>query len=97
MYRVIDGNDTGKTKKLLTECGTEGLFVCLHPERVPDKCRAYGIPVVRAIGYDEYLGMLKVDDFYNMEEENLPVYIDELERFVNYRIPYLAGYTLTVD
>lgn len=96
MYRVIAGNDTGKTRKLLTECGTQGLFVCMHPERVADKCKAYNIPIVNAISYEDYLGMLKVDDIYNVNDDR-PVYIDELEKFINYRIPYLAGYTLTND
>lgn len=96
MYRVVAGNDTGKTKKLLTECGPTGLFVCAHPERVGDKCKAYNIPLVTAVGYDELIDRLKVEDIYNMND-NVPIYIDEIEKFVNYAFPYLAGYTLTVD
>ena len=96
MYRVIAGNDTGKTKKLLTECGAAGLFVCAHPERAADKCKAYGIPIVNAIGYEDLLNRIKIEDFYNDYDET-PIYIDELEKFVNYAFPYLAGYTLTND
>lgn len=96
MYRVIAGNDTGKTRKLLTECGTEGLFVCAHPERIANKCKAYNIPVVKAIDYEELINRIKVEDLYNMSDEE-PIYIDELEKFVNYAFPYLAGYTLTND
>ena len=68
MYRVIDGNDTGKTRKLLTECGkkTNALFVCAHPQRVPEKCKAYGIPLVKAIGYEDYAQQLIEDQFYNL-------------------------------
>ena len=58
MYKVIDGNDTGKTRKLLTECGADGIFVCAHPERVFDKCRAYGIQPVKAIGYNDFKYLL---------------------------------------
>ena len=94
MYRVIDGNDTGKTRKLLTECGSDGLFICAHPERVTDKCKAYGIPLVKAIGYDDFKYLLMEGELYN-DNDDRPVYIDELEKFVNYCIPYLAGYTLT--
>ena len=94
MYRVIDGNDTGKTRKLLTECGTKGIFVCAHPERVDVKCRAYGIPLVKAIGYDDFKYLLIESDLYN-DKDPRPIYIDELEKFVKHVVPYLAGYTLT--
>jgi len=95
MYRVIDGNDTGKTRKLLTECGKQprALFVCAHPQRIPAKCSAYGIPTVKAIGYEDYIHELIEQQFYNLNE--CPVYIDELEKFTKVLIPYLAGYTLT--
>ena len=44
MIRIVDGRDTGKTKKLLEECSrTGGIYVCAHPERVLEKCRAYGL------------------------------------------------------
>ena len=44
MFKVIDGPDTGKTRKLLKECvDNKGVFICKHPERVPEKCFAYGI------------------------------------------------------
>lgn len=95
MYRVIDGNDTGKTRKLLTECGKypNALFVCAHPQRIPEKCKAYGIPIVKAIGYEDYAHELVEQQFYTLNER--PVYIDELEKFTRVLIPYLAGYTLT--
>lgn len=94
MYRVIDGNDTGKTRKLLTECGTKGIFVCAHPERVFDKCRAYNIPAVKAVGYDDFIYLLVEGQLYNKDDDR-PIYIDELEKFVKCCVPYLAGYTLT--
>ena len=95
MYRVIDGNDTGKTRKLLTKCAndTNALFVCAHPYRVPDKCKAYGIPIVKAIGYEDYAHQLVEEQFYNLHECH--VYIDELEKFMRILVPYMTGYTLT--
>ena len=95
MYRVIDGNDTGKTRKLLTECGKHynALFVCAHPQRVPAKCKAYGIPIVKAISYEDYLQHL-IDTGFN-DLHTRAVFIDELEKFVKVCIPYLQGYTLT--
>ena len=98
MYRVIDGNCTGKTKKLLIECGKDpnGLFVCAHPERVQSKCEAYGIPVVRAIGYGEWTDIVRKDGT-GMIPKAFNIYIDELEKFVGCVVPYFTGYTLTND
>lgn len=98
MYRVIDGNCTGKTKKLLIECGKDpnGLFVCAHPERVKSKCDAYGIPVVNAIGYEKWIEIVRKDGT-GMIPQAFNIYIDELEKFVSCVVPYFAGYTLTND
>ena len=91
MYRVIDGKDTGKTKKLLQECANNnGLYVCRHPNGVKEKCLVYGIPVVEAIGYGDFL--LR-DDWRTRK-----VYIDELEYFVEEMVaPNFAGYTLSKE
>lgn len=96
MYRVIDGNCTGKTKKLLIECGQDpnGLFVCAHPERVRSKCEAYNIPVVDAIGYNEWTDIVRQNG-NGMITKAYNIYIDELEKFTNCVIPYLKGYSLT--
>lgn len=91
MYRVIDGKDTGKTKKLLTECGkNNGLYVCRHPFGVAEKCRAYGITEVTAVGYEDFL---QSDDWYTRK-----IYIDELEEFVDEFVgPMFSGYTLSKE
>lgn len=95
MYRVVDVNDSGKTKKLLEECSyNHGIFVCRHPNRIVDKCAAYGIEFANlrgVYGYAEYL----------REYRNLPadaeIYIDELELFVNEMCDHkVKGYTLTI-
>jgi len=96
MIKIIDSNDTGKTKKLLKECGMEGLFVCANPTRIGEKCRAYNIPQVEAIDYEDFKKKLIADELYNNNDDR-DIYIDELEKFVNYCVPYLAGYTLTKD
>ena len=93
MYRVIAGNDTGKTKKLLTECGSNGVFVCAHPERIGEKCRAYNIPIVKSIGYLDYNYIITHWDLFSQNGYNF--YVDELEKFVNYMAPHMVGYTLT--
>jgi len=94
MYRVIAGNNTGKTYQLLKECGEHnGLYVCEHPERAGEKCAAYGLPIVRAIGFRDWEQIAR--DHTGAIDVSMDVYIDELEKFVKYFIPFLKGYTLT--
>ena len=93
MYRVIDGRDTGKTRKLLEKCAeTGGYFICKHPERVHEKCRAYGIDDnnIKPLGYDEGVKL------FSLRYAKL-VYVDELELFLNNLLFNLSGYTLTLE
>lgn len=88
MYRVIDDRDTGKTKKLLTECAkNKGVFICRHPQAVPEKCLAYGLPFIEAYGYNEISSV----------PTNKPLYIDELEGFTQSYVNNLAGYALSKE
>lgn len=95
MYKVIDANDTGKTRKLLEHCGGKGIFVCAHPERIKEKCAAYGVRTPQAIGYNDFKNMIIENEVFN--NKDTVIYIDELEKFVSCCVPYLAGYTLTKD
>ena len=89
MFKIIDERDSGKTRKLLTECAdNNGLYVCKHPYRVADKCFAYGLPKVEAIGYDEYEKILTT---------KRPVYIDELECFIVKVFPQIKGYCMSKE
>ena len=97
MYRIIDGNNTGKTRKLLEECSRKnGIFVCAHPERVPEKCAAYGLPIVEAISYEEWYRVAKMGHGRPIDISK-DVYIDEIGKFVREFVPFLKGYTLTTD
>lgn len=92
MFRVIDKPDSGKTRKLLEQCAKDkGLFVCAHPERVYDKCRAYGIDLVAACTYEQFIYDLQYDDWDK-------VYIDEVDKFLReYKRGKVRGYSMTVD
>ena len=97
MVKVIDCRDTGKTKKLLSECAkVDGVFVCKHPERVSEKCAAYGIPLVRAVGYEDLKYLVGTSEKEPISSSSV-IYIDELEEFVETLIPNLRGYSLTTD
>ena len=95
MYRVIDVNDSGKTKRLLEECSYKnGIFVCNHPERVLDKCLAYNIDfnkIKSVYGYSEFI---KKSKYLSLDDE---VYIDDLEKFIKEAYgDRVHGYSLTV-
>ena len=97
MYRIIDKNNTGKTRKLLEECSDKnGIFVCAHPERVLEKCQAYGIAPVEAISYEQWYMVARMGHGRPIEISK-DVYIDEIGKFVREFVPYLKGYTLTTD
>lgn len=92
MYRVIRSRDAGKTKELLKECANNnGLFVCRHPNSIQDKCMAYGIPFVKAIGFEDLRNLSDIEKSENR------IYIDELELFVQQEFPSLQGYVISVD
>jgi len=86
MLRIIDGRDTGKTKKLLKHIAeTGGILLCRHPYNIPYKCDAYGLPRIRAYYYTD-----------NITDIKGPVYIDELEAYVAATMgETFVGYTLS--
>ena len=98
MFRVIDKPDTGKTRKLLQECSNNrGVFVCKHPEKVVDKCIAYGIDptTITAISYSDFVGYLTTKPHKEL------VYIDDLDLFLELfqkvSLLKLGGYGITVE
>lgn len=96
MLKIIDEVSTHKTQKLLEECSRDanGVFVCRHPERIPEKCQAYGLPYVKAISYEDYWYLLKNDAEIKVVKN---IYIDELDRFVKTFVPFFMGYTQTTN
>lgn len=94
MYRVIDKTDTGKTRKLLEECAkNKGVFVCKHPERIVQKCVAYGIDpsdIALAVNYEDFL----TDMLISYDKK---IYIDELDNLLHELNCGIKGYSLTID
>lgn len=87
---IIDGNSTGKTRKMLEEAKKSGaVVVCKHPLHMQSKANSYGIYGLRFIGYEE----MNMD---TLEEDK--VAIDELGEFFKYRFGVeLNSFTMTVD
>jgi len=96
MKVIIRGRDTGKTRAILEECSKDpkSIIVCKHPERIADKCMAYGLPTVRAIGYED---LSNFQDLQPNDSEHDHFYIDELDEYVKHTIYDLCGYTLTKE
>ena len=95
MFRVIGNVDTGKTRKLLEECArNNGVFVCKHPERIAEKCYAYGIDISNiknTMNYADY-----IDSLYSLGVSD-NIYIDELDSFLNVFEDSIKGYSITVE
>lgn len=87
---IIDGNSTGKTRKMLEEAKKSGaVVVCKHPLHMQSKANSYGIYGLRFLGYEE----MNMD---TLEEDK--VAIDELGEFFKYRFGVeLNSFTMTVD
>lgn len=87
---IIDGNSTGKTRKMLEEAKKSGaVVVCKHPLHMQSKANSYGIYGLKFIGYEE----MNMD---TLEEDK--VAIDELGEFFKYRFGVeLNSFTMTVD
>ena len=73
---IIDKVDSGKTRKLLNACSqADGLFICAHPERVLDKCKAYGIKPVRSASFSQVVDLIEKDDKF---------YIDDVDKLIKF-------------
>lgn len=88
MYKIIDNRGSGKTSRLmLLAKENNGIFVCANPDAMKVKSRAYGL-----VGFD-------IISYYDFTEHKYdthkPVFIDELDRFVEYQNGKLNGYTIT--
>ena len=105
MIAIIDKVDSGKTRKLLKMCSlVDGLFICAHPERVPDKCKAYDIKPVRSASFSQVVDLIEKEDKF---------YIDDVDKLINFLkdtydkdqafiylsliSPKVEGYTLSCD
>ena len=101
MFKVIDGPDTGKTRKLLKECvDNKGVFICKHPERVPEKCFAYGINCegLTTGTYNDLADYLECDtnDYYKkvVYVDDLDLLLQAIQTTCDFKI---GGYGLTVE
>ena len=96
MYRIIDKRGTGKTSRLLLLAKeNNGVVVCSNPDRMREKAYAYGLTGIDFVTYTAYCDFLA-----GYGDETLvgkPVYIDELDKFLNIYDTEIQGYTISED
>lgn len=96
MLKIINGQSTGKTRKLLTYAKEHTcIVVCARPTRMRDKAMQYGLGYVECISYEEFLDQYKTNEL----PEHAYV-IDELENLITMMFhngASLDGYCLTTD
>lgn len=86
----IDGNCTGKTRKMLETAKESGAtVVCKYPLHMQDKANCYGLYGLEFISYE---------DFDRDGCENKKIAIDEIGEFIKHCWGVeLDSFTMTVD
>ncbi len=86
MFIISGGRGTGKTKALLERAKAEGgIVVCRDPDKMRERAHRYGIVGLDIVGYND----LYADD--------KPVYIHDINKFIEHNMPEAKGYTLCMD
>ena len=90
MFKIIDGQGTGKTKKLMEYAkSNSAIFVCANAIGMEQKAHAYGIEGIKFMSYKE---------FFTTFDPDIHDYVrDEIDNFVSEisQGPSFIGYTLT--
>lgn len=86
MFIISGEKGTGKTKALLEKAQSEGgIIVCENPNKMRERAYKYGIVGLDIAGYgDLYIA-------------GKPVYIHDINKFIEHNIPEAKGYTLCID
>lgn len=92
MNRIIDGRSTGKTSRLmLLAKENNGVIVCQNPTALRQKAYVYGITGIDYLSYEAYLELIYSND------DNRPIYIDEIEQFLKHLDTNIKGYSLSEE
>ena len=86
MFIISGEKGTGKTKALLERAKeVNGIVVCKDPAAMRERAHRYGIVGLDIAGYgDLYLA-------------GKPVFIHDINKFIEHNMPEAAGYTLNLD
>ena len=86
MFIISGGKGTGKTRALLERAKAEnGVVVCKDPDAMRSRAHKYGIVGLDIVSYGE------------VHLTSKPVYIHDINKFIEYNMPEATGYTLNLD
>jgi hypothetical protein len=91
MFIISGEKGTGKTRALLEKAKVEnGIIVCENPDKMRERAHRYGIVGLDIVGYN---------DLYNVDSytASKPVYIHDINKFIEHNMPEAKGYTLSID
>lgn len=89
MIRIIDDKCTGKTGRLmLLAKENNGTLVCSDPHCMRQKAKAYGLTGFDCISYGDY--------HEHQYDKDKPIFIDEIEKYLNL-YGRIDGYSLSTE
>lgn len=95
MYKIIDSRGSGKTSRLMLLAKEQnGVIVCNNPSALKNKALNYGIVGIDFVNYQEYIDYLQG---YTSTIDNRPIFIDELEMFIQYLDETVKGFSLSKE
>ena len=98
MYRIIDNRATGKTSRLMLLAKEQnGIIVCKEPKAMRDKAYRYGITGIDFISYSEFDYDVSRSHSSGTNYNNRPVFIDELDLYLQHLGYNIQGYTISED
>ena len=108
MERIISGRGTGKTRRLMEEAiQHNGIFVCQNALHMKEKANAYGLHGLQVMSYRDFIDEITEHPLSYSQDATIkgfkdeggrPVYIDELEGFVQYIcLNRFVGYSLSLE
>ena len=91
MEILIGGRGTGKTRSLIELAYENKGILAVGTERerahIWEKSRALGMPIEVVI----------YEDIQNLKGTQRKIYIDEIEGYINFLNPYVAGFSVTKE
>ena len=86
MFIVSGEKGSGKTRALLEKAYADGgIVLCANPDAMRNRARGYGIIGLDTIAYGD------------TPTAGKPVYIHDINKFIEHYMPDAAGYTICIN
>lgn len=88
MFIISGGKGIGKTRALIERVKAEdGILVCENTVAMRERAYGYDITGLNLMSYDELYRC-------NVENYDKPIYIHDINKFIKYNFPEVAGYSV---